>query len=92
MSILHDELIFQKHQQTEKGLTIPDMELEIECPRCYNTMELSSDFDKLCYFCQECNVFRLKNSVKRPYQQVVLFSAIDPRTNKSLAGLTITKG
>jgi hypothetical protein len=61
MSILHDELIFQKHRQTEKELTIPDIELEIECPRCYNTMELSSDFDKLCYFSQECNLSLLIN-------------------------------
>jgi uncharacterized protein (DUF983 family) len=29
---------------------------EIECPRCYDVMLLSSDFDKLLYFCQECKL------------------------------------
>ena len=32
------------------------MEQEIECPRCYDIMTLSSDFDKLGYFCQECDL------------------------------------
>jgi uncharacterized protein (DUF983 family) len=29
---------------------------EIECPRCYDVMALSSEFDKLLYFCQECGL------------------------------------
>jgi late competence protein required for DNA uptake (superfamily II DNA/RNA helicase) len=41
-------------QQTEKEPTIPDIETEIECPRCYDIMALSSDFARLCYFCEEC--------------------------------------
>ena len=28
---------------------------EIECPRCHDVMALSSEFDKLLYFCQECS-------------------------------------
>jgi hypothetical protein len=43
-------------QQTEKEPTIPDIEPEIECPRCYDIMALSSDFDRLYYFCEECNL------------------------------------
>jgi hypothetical protein len=43
-------------QQTEKEPTIPDIETEIECPRCYDIMALSSDFDRLYYFCEECNL------------------------------------
>jgi hypothetical protein len=39
-----NELLLQ--QQTEKERTIPDMETEIECPRCYDIMALSSDFDR----------------------------------------------
>jgi predicted nuclease of restriction endonuclease-like (RecB) superfamily len=38
---------------------IQDIELEIECPRCYDIMALSYDSninDGLCYFCQECNM------------------------------------
>jgi hypothetical protein len=36
--------------------TFKSMEQEIECPRCYNIMTLSSDFDKLGYICQECDL------------------------------------
>ena len=43
-------------QQTEKELTIPDIEVEIECPRCYDIMALSSDFDRLYSLCEECNL------------------------------------
>jgi hypothetical protein len=32
-----------------------DIEQEIECPRCYDVMTLSSNFDSLGYVCQECN-------------------------------------
>lgn len=31
------------------------MEHEIECPRCHDNMELSSDFDSLFYVCKECD-------------------------------------
>jgi hypothetical protein len=33
-----------------------NMEQEIECPRCSDIMTLSSDFDKLGYICQECDL------------------------------------
>jgi hypothetical protein len=32
------------------------METEIDCPRCYDIMVLSYDFDRLYYFCEECNL------------------------------------
>jgi hypothetical protein len=31
-----------------------DIENEIECPRCYDTMTLCSDFDNLYYLCDSC--------------------------------------
>ena len=37
------------------------IEQEIECPRCYDIMALSSDFDRLCYLCQECSLSLLIN-------------------------------
>ena len=40
---------------------LQDLEQEIECPRCYDIMSLSSDFSGLCYFCQECNLSLLIN-------------------------------
>jgi hypothetical protein len=41
-------------QEIEEEKTTQDIEQEIECPRCHDVMALSSDFDKLLYFCQEC--------------------------------------
>ncbi|HYY50548.1 MAG TPA: hypothetical protein VE643_06725 [Nitrososphaeraceae archaeon] len=61
------KLILQHQDQhrVEKEETtipvVPEIDQEIECPRCYETMVLSSDFDKLCYCCEECN-FSLKIS------------------------------
>ena len=43
-------------QDSEENETIKNIEQEIECPRCYDIMSLSSDFDKLLYFCQECGL------------------------------------
>ncbi|MGI0005574.1 MAG: hypothetical protein ACREAO_05830 [Nitrososphaera sp.] len=33
------------------------LEHEIECPRCRDSMTLCSDFDRLYYFCEECDFF-----------------------------------
>jgi hypothetical protein len=41
----------QQQQKQEIGTYI---EHEIDCPRCYDTMTLRSDFDSLYYFCEEC--------------------------------------
>jgi hypothetical protein len=48
------ELDLQDSEEEER--VIENMEQEIECPRCYDIMTLSSDFDKLGYFCQECDL------------------------------------
>jgi late competence protein required for DNA uptake (superfamily II DNA/RNA helicase) len=34
---------------------ITELDNEIECPRCDETMELCSSFDALAYFCQNCS-------------------------------------
>jgi hypothetical protein len=31
-----------------------ELQFEIECPRCYDTMVLCSDFNSLYYFCEQC--------------------------------------
>jgi hypothetical protein len=36
--------------------TLKNMEQEIECPRSYDIMTLSSNFDLLGYICQECDL------------------------------------
>jgi hypothetical protein len=40
-------------QVTEKKLK--DMDHAIECPKCHDFIILSSDFDRFCYICDECD-------------------------------------
>jgi hypothetical protein len=35
---------------------VKEMEQEIECPRCADMMTLFSEFDRLGYVCQECDL------------------------------------
>jgi cytochrome c-type biogenesis protein CcmH/NrfF len=42
-------------QDIEEDKSTKDLEQEIECPRCYDVMILSSNFDSLGYVCQECD-------------------------------------
>jgi len=49
------ELESQEEYRNEVQL-IENIEQEIECPRCHDIMTLSSDFDKLLYVCQECDL------------------------------------
>ena len=57
--LLSPELEFEsqnsEEEEEEDGL-MKNMQQEIECPRCSEVMTLSSDFDKLLYFCQECEL------------------------------------
>ena len=41
-----------KEEKTNNNL---EVEHEIECPRCHDIMTLLSDFDRLCYRCEECD-------------------------------------
>jgi len=34
--------------------TQTEIQFEIECPHCYDTMTLCSDFDGIYYFCEQC--------------------------------------
>ena len=49
-------LQMEKEEDDEKRIIHNDIEQEIECPRCHDIMALSSDFDRLSYVCQECNL------------------------------------
>jgi hypothetical protein len=53
-----------EHKQHQKQAISKDIEYEIECPRCYDTMTLCSDFDSLYYSCEECGfiLFAIKSS------------------------------
>jgi hypothetical protein len=48
------ELDVQEVEEEDKITN--DLEHEIECPRCHDIMTLSSDFDKLLYVCQQCDL------------------------------------
>ena len=50
-----------KQQQTLQTERAPEIEIEIECPRCYDIMTLSYDCDRLYYCCKECNLSLLIN-------------------------------
>ena len=55
-------LDLQEEEQDENNNQImKSMEQEIECPRCSDIMILSSDFDRLLYFCQECHLSLVMN-------------------------------
>lgn len=49
------DLDFQKKDGNNDQI-MKSLEQEIECPRCSDIMILSSDFDSLLYFCQECQL------------------------------------
>jgi late competence protein required for DNA uptake (superfamily II DNA/RNA helicase) len=46
--------IEEEQQRQQEQEIVTDIEHEIDCPRCYDTMTLRSDFDSLYYFCEEC--------------------------------------
>jgi len=48
----------QKNEENndDKDEVVKNMQEEIECPRCYDVMTLCSDFDRLLYVCQECDL------------------------------------
>ena len=43
-----------RNEVIQKKPVSEDIENEIECPRCYDTMTLCSDFDNLYYLCDSC--------------------------------------
>jgi hypothetical protein len=53
--LVSPEVELEVQEVEEEDKTIKDIEQEIECPRCYDVMTLSSNFDRLGYVCQECD-------------------------------------
>jgi hypothetical protein len=55
--LLSPEVHLQLQEKDENDYHIlKNMEQRIECPRCNDIMTLSSDFDKLGYNCEECDL------------------------------------
>jgi hypothetical protein len=53
--VVDEDLQKEEEDENEDQIT-KSIEQEIECPRCSDIMTLSSDFDKLGYICQECDL------------------------------------
>ena len=49
-----EDLNLQEKEINEEK--VKEMEQEIECPRCSDIMTLSSEYDRLGYVCQECDL------------------------------------
>jgi len=45
----------EKEEKRNYTKAAKDIEQETECPRCYDVMTLSSNFDSIGYVCQECD-------------------------------------
>ena len=43
-------------QQPNPETLISQLDIEIECPRCNEVLELYSDFDRLYYCCESCSL------------------------------------
>jgi hypothetical protein len=54
LQTLAADLPLQYEEKSDEVLK--NIEQEIECPRCNDIMTLTSDFDKLGYFCRECDL------------------------------------
>jgi hypothetical protein len=56
-----DEDLQKEEEDENEDQITKSIEQEIECPRCSDIMTLSSDFDKLGYICQECDLILVMN-------------------------------
>jgi len=50
-----EEAVFVDQQPKSETL-ISQLDIEIECPRCNEILELYSDFDRLYYCCESCSL------------------------------------
>jgi len=46
-----------KHPSMQVAEADISIEQEIECPRCHDVITLHSEFDRLGYLCEECDLF-----------------------------------
>jgi hypothetical protein len=57
IELLSPDLKLESHEENKnEDQLMKNIEQEIECPHCHDIMTLSSDFDKLLYVCQECDL------------------------------------
>jgi hypothetical protein len=50
-----EESEYEQIEEQKDNKIMQELEHEIECPRCYDVMTLSSEFDSLHYICDNCD-------------------------------------
>ena len=50
-----DQLQVKESEGINTNAKQDEIDHETECPRCHDIMILSSEFDRLGYFCEECS-------------------------------------
>ena len=55
LQIESDQLYMEELEAIDTNTKLDEIDHEIECPRCHDIMILSSEFDRLGYFCEECS-------------------------------------
>jgi phage FluMu protein Com len=59
LEVRHEEQSLETGELSQLEQPKSELDIELECPRCSEIMELCSSFDKLMYTCESCN-FLLK--------------------------------
>jgi phage FluMu protein Com len=59
LEVRHEEQSLETGELSQLEQPESELDIELECPRCSEIMELCSSFDKLMYTCESCN-FLLK--------------------------------
>ena len=53
----NNQVLEAKLPEVEKeDVLVEQLNFEIECPRCSDVMELSSEFDRMSYYCRSCRL------------------------------------
>jgi hypothetical protein len=59
LEVRHEMQSSETVESSQPEQPMSELDIEIECPRCNDIMELNSKFDSLMYFCDTCS-FGLK--------------------------------
>jgi hypothetical protein len=56
LEVRHEEQSLETVEVSRSEWPKSELDIEAECPRCHEIMELHSNFDKLMYYCEFCNL------------------------------------
>ncbi len=70
-ALTHDTLAVEKSETEATAGTClkihPEVEKELDCPDCYDTMLKLYDWDKINYFCENCGLTTANPSILSTY-------------------------